>query len=125
MRPRYILAVIVIIVFFLFVAGSLLNEQCIFIGEDKACWKTTTIMINSTLCPKPGESCLAKPELQQYNAIADLLLTACDKTKIEGYSNMEKTVRIEEVVNLFMGLNVTAQQLCDQPGMILTKRMYE
>jgi hypothetical protein len=125
MKPRYILAVIIITVFLLFAAGSFLSEQCITISEDKACWKTTTVLINSTLCPNVTQPCLAKPEMQQYNAIADLLLTACDKAKSEAYSNTERTARIEEVVNLFMGLQITAQQLCEQPGMVLTKRMYE
>jgi len=95
------------------------------IDQDKACWKTTAILIESPLCPNQSEPCLAKPELQQHNAISDLLVTACDRAKAGGYADITLNERIEEVVNLYMGIDVTANQLCDQPGILLTHRLYE
>jgi len=125
MKARFVVLLVIIVIVILFILGSSMSEQCISIGEDKACWKTTVLMINSTLCPNTTQPCLAKPELQQYNAIADLLLKACNRAKAESYSNTERAGRIEEVVSIFMGMNITASQLCEQPGMLLTYRMYE
>lgn len=125
MQARYIALLIVIIIVLLFILGAFVSEQCITIGKDKACWKTTVILVESPFCPNATEPCLAKPELQQHNAIADLLVKACDRAKANAYAENSLNERIEEVVNLYMGLDIGASQLCEQPGMVLTHRLYE
>ena len=125
MKARYVLMLIIIVLVLLFIIGAFVSDQCIMIGEDKACWKTTTILIESPFCPNQSEPCLAKPEIQQHNAISDLLLRACDKANAAEYTDTTLNERIEEVVSLYMGLDITANQLCEQPGVLLTHRFYE
>lgn len=124
MKLKYFFAIIVIILFFLVIMGTFFGEECVSIAEFKGCWKIAPIIIKSELCPNASIPCEAKPEQQQYNAIVDLLLKACEKAKKDNYADNALNQRIEEVVKNFMGFDISANQLCDQPGMILTKRMY-
>jgi hypothetical protein len=124
MRIKYIVVVVVIIIFFLIALGSVTGEQCISIDNDKACWKIASVFVTSELCPNVSVSCEAKPEQQQYNAIADLLLRSCQKAQTSEYSDTALNERIEEVLQNFLNLDISAQELCNQPGMVLTKRQY-
>jgi hypothetical protein len=119
-------ALFIVIVFVVFYAiGGFISEQCSSIGEYRACWKTHVVLIKSPYCPNTNESCLASPELQQHNALVDLLLDACLKAQAESYNNQELKNRISEVVTDFTGYNITAETFCDQPGAILVHKIYE
>lgn len=124
MKIKYIVVFVIIIIFFLIALGSVTGEQCISISEDKACWKIASIFVTSELCPNVSVSCEAKPEQQQYNAIADLLVRSCQKAQENDYTDVNLNERIEEVSQNFLNLDITVQELCNQPGMVLTKRQY-
>jgi len=116
-------AIIVIILVILFVAGFFLGDQTIDIAGCKAQWKTTSVTVQqSELCS--AQTCIATPADQQHNAIVSALLCACEKTKAGGYVDLAANSRIEDVVKQYFGYTATAQELCDQPGVILVRRSY-
>ena len=110
----------------LFIMGSLIGtDSCSSIGECRACWKTAPTQVMSELCPLPNETCTAQPYQMQNNAIVDMVLCACEKAAANDYSDKEMNARIAEVVKLAFGYEMTAQQVCSDPGMILMKLKYE
>lgn len=122
---KYVALFIVVLFVVFYVIGGFVSEQCSSIDEYNACWKTYSVLIKSPYCPNTNESCLASPELQQHNAIVDMLLDACLKAQTESYGNQELNSRISEVVREFAGYNITAETFCDQPGKILIHKIYE
>ncbi len=124
MMFRYILIVIGVILFAMLIYGLTLGETCTEIGSCRACWSTVPVTITSELCPDPAKPCTAEPYLQQHNALVDMILCACEQAVAGDYSDTELNSNIESAVKEMTGYTVTASQVCDQPGMILTKRSY-
>ncbi len=123
MQNRYILAVIVIIFVVLVAAGFLVGDQQIDVAGCTAKWRTTAITVQqSELCSQ--SQCTAQPSEQQHNAIVDALLCACDRAKAAGYANTDINKRIEEVLQLSLGYQSTAQDVCEQSGLVLVKHAY-
>ncbi len=123
MENRYILATILIIIIVLFGMGFFLSDQQIDVAGCTAKWKLTPVTVpRSDLCP--SQLCTASSDGQQHNAIVDALLCACDNAKSGQYANEADNKRIEEVVGNFFGYSVTVNEICDQPGLFLTKRSY-
>ena len=123
MEKKFIAATIVIAFFILLGVGAVISEHCIEIAGCKQCWKTTVSVVTSDLCGE-NKTCLAQPEDLQNNAIADAVVCACDKTKTNGYADTDTNSKIEDVVKQFMGYDVSATQLCEQPGLFFAKRSY-
>ncbi len=123
MELRYIGLFLVILAVILYVVGGLIGEKCVSINDNKACWKTTSTVVTSDLCPDPTQPCLAKPEAQQHNAITDLLLKACSSAS-PSYSDAELNNRIVEVANNFLGYSLDVRGYCDQPGVLFSKVRY-
>ncbi|MCX6816061.1 MAG: hypothetical protein NT120_04385 [Candidatus Aenigmarchaeota archaeon] len=123
MEKKYVAVLIIIILALLFLSGFFLSSQTIDVGGCTAEWKTTTTTVaKSELCSLA--TCAASPADQQHNAIVSAILCACDKTKTANYANDANNKRIEDVVKQYFGYTTTAQELCDQPGMILVRRSY-
>ena len=123
METKYILAIVAILFFILFGLGAVLSEKCVNIGGCRSCWKTTQIVVTSDLCPG-NATCLAQPADQQNNAIADAVLCACGKAKAANYGDANLNNDIQNVISEFSRYNITASELCEQPGLFLTKRSY-
>ncbi|HLD48929.1 MAG TPA: hypothetical protein VJB11_01050 [archaeon] len=124
MKPLYISIFAIVAIVFLYLAGGFFSEQCVSVGKNKACWKTIPAQVNSTLCPA-NNTCIAEPYLQQHNAIVDSVVLACADAKKGDYADDKLNKRIEEVIKEAFSYDMDARQLCEQPGMILTKRFYE
>lgn len=107
----------------LYIGGIFLSDQCVSIDEYRGCWKTFDTTVTSELCPA-REPCMATAAAQQHNAITDVLLQACEKAKANSYSDAALNKRIGEVAKTFTGYDIPAQQLCGNPGSILTKQQY-
>lgn len=123
MQKKYIFLVIAIIFVVIFVVGSLFSEQKIDIAGCQAKWSLAPVTVQrSDVCD--ADSCTAPPELQQYNAVVDALLCACDRAKSEGYANETTNSRISSVVSNFFGYDIDAGELCNEPASYLTKRSY-
>lgn len=122
MRTPYLLAIIFVVLGISFLYGITVAEQCVSIDEFKGCWSTIDRTVSSELCAK--SPCTAKPADQQHNAVVDVLLGACQKTRSSNYENANLNKRIEEVANTFTGYSVDARTLCEQPGLVLVKRRY-
>ena len=123
MQKKFILATLVILFFILLGAGSVLTEQCIDVGGCKQCWKTTPAVVQSELCGE-NSTCLAQPQDQQNNAIADALLCGCGKARTANYQDADLNKKIEETVSEFKGFDAGASEICEQPGIFLAKRSY-
>lgn len=110
----------------LFLMGNLIGtvDNCSSIGECKACWRTAPTNLMSELCPLPNETCTAQPYQMQNNAIVDVVLCACEKASAKGYSDSDMNTRIAEVYRLAFGYEMTAQQICSDPGTVLMKMDY-
>jgi hypothetical protein len=128
MRFRYIYLVVIIILIAAFIYGLSISERCTEIDGCKACWKMMPVTVTSELCPNPNQSCVAEPYLQQHNALVDMILCACEKAESKEYQgtypNTELNHKIEGVIAVMTNYIVTANEICSQPGMLLTKRMY-
>ncbi len=124
MKPRYIYLVIVIILITMFVYGLSVSEQCREISGCKACWKIMPVTITSELCPNQSQPCSAEPSLQQHNTMVDMIICACGKAESGSYLDAQINSKIESAVKETTGYTVTASEICSQPGMLLTKRMY-
>lgn len=124
MEKKYILLLIVIILAIFLYTGNRFAEQKIEIADCSATFNTDAVTVSSSLCPAGNTTCVAQPGDQQNNAVVDVVTCACQKAKEEDYSNAELNSRIGEVVQNFFGYSVSAQQLCEQPGLILVKRSY-
>ncbi len=123
MQRKYILLTIAIIIVILFVIGNFFSEQQIDIAGCTAKWSLASVNVpHSELCP--AESCTASPDAQQNNAIVDALMCACDKVRAQNYMNTTASNRIKEVVNNFFNYNAEASEICEQPGMFITRRSY-
>ncbi len=123
MEKKYIAVTIAMIFVVLFVIGMFFTEQQIDIAGCTAKWSLASVVVpQSDLCP--AETCTASPDAQQHNAIVDGLLCACEKARAQGYSDPAVNSRIKEVINAFFDYNVEANEICDQPGIIMTKRSY-
>ncbi|HLC77367.1 MAG TPA: hypothetical protein VJH04_04145 [archaeon] len=123
MEKKFIAATLVLIFFVLLGVGSVLSERCIDIAGCKQCWKTTVTVIESELCGE-NSTCLAQPEDVQNNAIADAVVCACDKAKSSSYEDTGLNANIEDVVKEFAGYDISASQVCEQPGQFFVKRAY-
>jgi hypothetical protein len=124
MQNRYFAAIIIVIVVVLFVAGLFLADQQIDVNGCAAKWRTVSVTVqHSELCS--AAACAASPDKQQHNAIVSALLCACSKASSQQYSDAAANKRIEDVVKNFFGYTLTAQEMCDQPGLFLTKRSYD
>lgn len=123
MEKKFIAATLVLIFFVLLGVGSVLSERCIDIAGCKQCWKTTVTVIESELCGE-NATCLAQPEDVQNNAIADTVVCACDKAKTTNYDNTDLNGKIESLIKEFAGYDVSASQVCEQPGQFFVKRAY-
>jgi len=124
MEKRFTIMVILIVFALVFLIGNALSEQCVQIDEYRECWKTVDVTITSEYCPT-ANPCLATAQAQQHNAITSVLLNACEKAKNLTYTNTALNRRVEEVAKTYTGYDITAQQLCSQPGTILTYQSYE
>lgn len=129
MRFRYIYLIIVIILITMFVYGLAISEQCTEIDGCKACWKMMPVTVTSELCPNASQPCSAEPYLQQHNALVDMIMCACEKAESKEYPgtypNTALNSKIEDVIAVMTNYTVTSSEICSQPGMLLTKRMYE
>jgi len=125
MRFRYLYLAIGIILIVMLIYGISISEQCTEIDGCKACWKMVAVTLTSELCPDPNQSCTAEPYLQQHNALVDMVICACEKAESEDYSNTALNNKIESAVKEMTGYTVTASEICEQPGMLLTKRRYD
>lgn len=123
MQIKFILIAIVILFLILFGLGAALSEKCVDINGCKSCWKTTPVVVQSDLCS--NKTCIAQPADQQNNAIVDSVLCACDKAKSSNYADSSSNRKIQDTVSEFARYNITANELCDQPGLFLTKRSYD
>ena len=123
MKVRFIIIIFAIVLLILFGLGASLTENCVGIGGCKSCWKTTQVVVTSDLCGA-NRTCLAQPADQQNNAIVDAVLCACDKAKTLGYSDTVLNTKIQDTVSEFSRYNISINDICDQPGMFLTKRLY-
>jgi hypothetical protein len=124
MDPRYIIATGAIALVILFLAGGVVSEQCVDIQGCKQCWKTYPVVVKSDYCPNSSE-CTAQPGAQQNNAVIDAVLCACSHVKSDGYSNANTNNQIENSVSMYLGYNLTVQDICEQPGFFLAKTLYE
>jgi hypothetical protein len=106
-----------------FLYGSQAAQQCVAVGEFRGCWKTYTAAVTSDLCPT-SEPCQASAAAQQNNAIADVLLQACEKARGENYADAELSRQIGEIASGFKGFAIDAQTLCEQPGAVLVRQRY-
>ena len=122
---KYVALFVVIAAVILFAVGGFFSEQCTSIGEFKACWKTYTVLVKSSFCPDGTGPCLAKPQLQQNNAMVDMILSACTKAQSLSYTDKALNDRISEVVKEFTGYTATADTICDEPGRILINKFYD
>ena len=125
MKFRYIALTIGIILIAMLVYGLSFLERCAEIDGCRACWKMTPITVTSELCPDTNQPCIAEPYLQQHNALADMLMCACEKAEADGYANTELNHQIETTIRTMTNYTITAQDLCEQPGLLLAKRRYE
>jgi len=125
MRFRYIYLIIGIILVAMFIYGLSISEQCTEIDGCKACWKMMPVTVTSDLCPNASQPCRAEPYLQQHNALVDMIMCACEKADAQEYANIELNNRIEDVIAVMTNYTVTSSEICSQPGMLLTKRVYE
>lgn len=123
MEKRFFVMLVVIVFALVFLVGNALSEQCVAIDEFRECWKTVDVTTSSEYCPT-SDPCLATAQAQQHNAITSALLNACEKAKSNNYNNAALNQRIEEVAKTYTGYDITAQQLCSQPGTILTYQSY-
>ena len=108
----------------MFVYGLSISEQCREINGCKACWKIMPVTVKSELCPNASQPCSADPSLQKYNSMMDMIICACGKADSGSYADTELNSKIESAVKEVTGYTVTASDICSQPGMLLTKRMY-
>jgi hypothetical protein len=123
MEKKYAAMIIIIIIVVLLAIGTFFGEQSIEINGCKAEWGVTDAVVGkSQLCSQ--DSCIARPEAQQYNAIVDALLCACGKASAVQYTDSAANKRIEDVIKNFFGYSMSAQQVCDDPGRFMTKRSY-
>ena len=123
MQTKFIIAAVVIIFLILFGLGAALSEKCVEISGCRSCWKTTPVVVQSELCS--NKTCLAQPADQQNNAIVDSVLCACGKAKSSSYADESANRKIQDVVSEFSHYNITANELCEQPGLFLAKRSYD
>lgn len=123
-KLRYIGMAIVFIIMILFMTGGAMNEQCTSIGECNACWKTTPIIIKSEMCPDPTKDCQALPAQQQHNALVDMLVCACTKTKASNYADGNMNSAIESATREMFGNAVPVQDLCENPANVLVRQQY-
>ncbi|MBI2578942.1 MAG: hypothetical protein HYW26_04490 [Candidatus Aenigmarchaeota archaeon] len=123
METKFAVMIIILVFGLLYIGGSVLGEQCISIDEFRECWKTVDTTVTSDLCPTP-QPCLATAQAQQHNAISNVLVQACEKAKKSSYSDAALNKRIEEVAKAFTGYDIPAQQLCGNPGSVLTRQQY-
>ena len=125
MKMRYFYIIVGVIVIVMFVFGMVVGDQCAEIDGCRACWSTVDVTVTSELCPNPAEPCRAEPYLQQHNAMVDMILCACAKAEAEYYANSVLNRQIEDVIKIMTNYTLTAYQLCEEPGVLLTKRRYE
>lgn len=100
------------------------SETCAQLGACTGCWKNEPVNVSeSELCSAP--SCVAEPALQRRNAIVDVLVCACENAKKKEYTDTTLNSQIESAVRQATnGTTVTASQLCENPGILLTKVAY-
>jgi hypothetical protein len=103
---------------------TVVPDNCSQIGQCRQCWSTEQIELKSELCPNPAIECTASPAQQQHNAVVDALLCACENAKENGYADDKLNKEIEDVVAVLTNTAVAAKQVCDSPGLVLTKRQY-
>ncbi|MBI2076502.1 MAG: hypothetical protein HYT72_04615 [Candidatus Aenigmarchaeota archaeon] len=112
----------------LYAIGSTVNfnvsETCAQVGPCSGCWKDEPVNVSeSELCFAPP--CIAEPALQRRNAIVDILVCACETAKKKEYTDATLNSQIESAVRQATnGTTVTASQLCENPGILLTKVAY-
>ena len=124
--PVQWLMLVVFVIILLFVTGSFLSENCSEIGNCKNCWKAVPVAVpaGSALCTS-NVTCQAKPADQQYNAVVDTLMCACTEAKDSNYADSELNSEISAVLKEITGLEMGAEPLCENPGIILVKRLYD
>ena len=112
----------------LYAIGSTVNfnfsETCAQVGPCTGCWKDGPVNVSeSELCSAP--SCIAEPALQRRNAIVDVLVCACQNAKTKSYTDATLNSQIESAVRQATnGTTVITSQLCENPGILLTKVAY-
>jgi hypothetical protein len=123
MENRFVLAIVVMFFVAMFAVGFFVGDEKIDVAGCTAEWKTTAITVQSSeLCS--ANQCTAQPADQQHNAIVGAVLCACGRAKAAGYADAAVNSRIEEVVSLSFSYQATAQELCEQPGIILVRHAY-
>ena len=129
MKFRYIGLTIGIILIAMLIYGLSISGQCAEIDGCKACWKMMPVTVTSELCPDPNQPCVAEPYLQQHNALVDMVICACGKAESKEYPgtypNTALNRRIESVLKTMTNYTITASEVCEQPGLVLTKIRYE
>ncbi len=124
MERRYILLAIAIVVIILFLIGGSYSDNCASIGGCRSCWSSNAVVVESDLCTETGR-CLAEPSAQQTNAISDVILCACEDAKIVSYADASLNRQIQDFVAFYTPYNITAGEICEQPGLFLAKTAYE
>jgi hypothetical protein len=112
----YIFVIAAVII--LFIIGAFVSMQTVEIGDCKASWYLYTKKVHSDLCPNPAVECDAEPYKQQHNALADMLVCACQKT------DAVTKARINDVYYQMSGMNLTTEQVCGSQSSMLMKWNY-
>ncbi|GEM_PF-2863225 len=124
MWHKFAAALFVIFIFFI-VTGNYLGEQCIDVNGCKNCWKPIATSVKSDLCPDPEKACVASNEAQKHNAYVDTTLCACDKARIDEFSNPTTNKQISDLVLGFSGFTVAPNEVssfCQQPTVAVKQR---
>lgn len=122
MRNKYFFLIILVVFFAVYVAGTFTSSQCSTIGSCQSCWKTYSIEVSGSLC-RSNTTCIAKPYVQQHNAVVDSLTCACSAAKSSDYANAALNKQIEDAFKAFKGYSSTASDLCESN--LLTKVTYD
>lgn len=126
-------ALFVIFIFFI-VTGNYLGEQCIDVSDGtpeasvrscKSCWKPIDTSLKSDLCPDPEKACIASSEAQKHNAYVETTLCACDKARLDEFSDPASNKQISDLILGFSGLTVPTSDVssfCQQPTVAVKQR---
>ncbi len=121
---KYILAAVALVAAFYIFGLTVPADNCSAIGNCRQCWSRETTEVQSELCPTAAP-CNATAAQQQHNAVVDVLLCACSAAQQKQYTDESLNKEIETVAGIITNAqSLSARQLCDSPGLLLTQRMY-
>ncbi len=120
---KYIIMAVVLVAAFYIFGLTVPADNCSVIGDCRQCWGRETTEVQSEFCPTAAP-CNATAAQQQHNAVVDVLLCACSAAQQKQYADKSLNKEIETVAVLVTNSQISAQQLCDSPGILLTKRQY-